>query len=76
MEPKKTFKPLRFNAKTTWQSARRAILSGAGKPDVVVGVARVVKEEQAPEAVSNGGSADAPSAESPVEEGQEDGEEG
>ena len=46
------------------------------KPDVVVGVARVVKEEQAPEAVSNGGSADAPSAESPVEEGQEDGEEG
>jgi DNA gyrase subunit A len=51
------------------------------KPDVVVGVARVVKEDQAPEAqaVTNGGGVDAPAAESlaesPVEETQEEGSE-
>jgi DNA gyrase subunit A len=48
------------------------------KPDVVVGVARVVKEEQAPEAQgTNGSGTDAPVAESPVakdetEEGSEE----
>jgi DNA gyrase subunit A len=47
------------------------------KPDVVVGVARVVKEEQAPEvqAATNGGGVDAPAPESLAEETQEEGSE-
>ena len=47
------------------------------KPDVVVGVARVVKEDQAPDtqAVTNGGGVDAPASESPAEETQEEGSE-
>ncbi len=46
------------------------------KPDVVVGVARVVKEDQAPDAqaMTNGG-VDAPAAESLAEETQEEGSE-
>jgi organic hydroperoxide reductase OsmC/OhrA len=31
------YKSFRFRAKTTWSSARRATLSAAGKPNVVVG---------------------------------------
>ena len=47
------------------------------KPDVVVGVARVVKEEQAPEvqAATNGGDVDAPAPESLADEPQEEGSE-
>jgi DNA gyrase subunit A len=47
------------------------------KPDVVVGVARVVKEEQTSEGQggTNGGWADAPVSESPIEETQEEGSE-
>jgi DNA gyrase subunit A len=45
------------------------------RPDVVVGVARVVKEEQPPEGQEggNGSGADAPVSEAPVEETQEEG---
>ena len=47
------------------------------KPDVVVGVARVVKEEQAPEVQggSNGGAVEEPVFESPAEEPEEGSEE-
>lgn len=37
MEAKRTYKPYRYKAKTAWSSARRGILSAAGKPDIVVG---------------------------------------
>jgi organic hydroperoxide reductase OsmC/OhrA len=37
VEPKQAHKSFHFRAKTTWSAARRAVLSAAGKPDVVVG---------------------------------------
>jgi organic hydroperoxide reductase OsmC/OhrA len=38
MEPTKTaYKSFHYKAKTTWSSARRGMLSAAGKPNVVVG---------------------------------------
>ena len=37
MEPKQAHKSFHFRAKTTWSGARRAVLSAAGKPNVVVG---------------------------------------
>jgi organic hydroperoxide reductase OsmC/OhrA len=33
----KTYKSFRYKATTTWSSARRGMLSAAGKPDVIVG---------------------------------------
>src|SRR5215470_11415591 len=37
VEPKQAHKSFHFRAKTTWGGARRAVLSAAGKPNVVVG---------------------------------------
>jgi organic hydroperoxide reductase OsmC/OhrA len=37
VEPKRAHKSFHFRAKTTWSSARRAVLSAAGKPNIVVG---------------------------------------
>ena len=38
MEPtKRAYKAFRYKAKSTWSSARRGVLSAAGKPDIVVG---------------------------------------
>ena len=38
MEPtKRAYKAFRYKAKSTWSSARRGMLSAAGKPDIVVG---------------------------------------
>ena len=37
MTPAPIYKSFRFKAKTTWNSARRGVLSAAGKPNVVVG---------------------------------------
>ena len=37
MEPKQAHKSFHFRAKTTWTTARRAVLSAVGKPNVVVG---------------------------------------
>jgi organic hydroperoxide reductase OsmC/OhrA len=33
----KTYKSFRYKAKTTWSSARRGMLSAAGKADIIVG---------------------------------------
>ena len=33
----KTYKSFRYKAKTTWSSARRGMLSAAGKAEIVVG---------------------------------------
>jgi len=37
MAPKTAYKSFRYKAKTTWSSARRGMLSAAGRPDVIVG---------------------------------------
>jgi len=38
VEPtKRAYKAFRYKAKSTWSSARRGMLSAAGKPDIVVG---------------------------------------
>ena len=37
MEPKRGHKSFHFRAKTTWSDARRAVLSAAGKPNIVAG---------------------------------------
>ena len=37
MSTKTTYKSFRYKAKTTWSSARRGMLSAAGKPNSVVG---------------------------------------
>ena len=37
METTRAYKSFRYKAKTTWTSARRGLLSGAGKPDIIVG---------------------------------------
>jgi organic hydroperoxide reductase OsmC/OhrA len=35
--PKRAYKSFQYKAKTTWSSARRGMLSAAGKPSIVVG---------------------------------------
>jgi len=37
VEPKKAYKSFHYKAKTTWGSARRGLLSVAGRPNIVVG---------------------------------------
>jgi len=37
MEPKSTDRSFHYKAKTTWSSARRGMLSAAGRPNIVVG---------------------------------------
>jgi len=37
MAPKTAYKSFRYKAKTTWSSARRGMLSAAGRPDVILG---------------------------------------
>jgi organic hydroperoxide reductase OsmC/OhrA len=37
MEAKRAYKSFRYEAKTTWSSARRGTLSAPAKPDIVVG---------------------------------------
>ena len=37
MEPSKNYKSFQFRARTTWGSARRGILSTAGRPNIEVG---------------------------------------
>jgi organic hydroperoxide reductase OsmC/OhrA len=37
MAPKTAYKSFRYKAKITWSSARRGMLSAAGRPDVIVG---------------------------------------
>jgi len=37
VETTRAYKSFRYKAKTTWTSARRGLLSGAGKPDIIVG---------------------------------------
>lgn len=37
MKPKRAYKSFRYKAKTTWSSARRGMLSAAGRPNIVVG---------------------------------------
>ena len=37
MEPKRAYKSFHYKAKTTWSSARRGMLSAAGRPNIVVG---------------------------------------
>ena len=37
MEPNRDCKSFHYKAKTTWSSARRGVISAAGKPDIVVG---------------------------------------
>ena len=37
MEPKRAYKSFHYKAKTTWSSARRGMLSGVGRPNIVVG---------------------------------------
>ena len=37
MEPKRAPKLFRYKAKTAWSSARRGMLSAAGRPNIVVG---------------------------------------
>lgn len=36
MEPKRAYKSFHYKAKTTWSSARRGVLSAAGRPNIVV----------------------------------------
>jgi|SRR5215475_3194448 len=37
VETKRAYKTFRYKAKTTWGSARRGLLSAAGKPNIIVG---------------------------------------
>ena len=37
MEPKRAYKSFHYKAKTTWNSARRGMLSAAGRPNIIVG---------------------------------------
>ena len=37
MEPKRAYKSFHYKAKTAWSSARRGMLSAAGRPNIVVG---------------------------------------
>jgi len=37
VEPNRDCKSFHYKAKTTWSSARRGVISAAGKPDIVVG---------------------------------------
>jgi organic hydroperoxide reductase OsmC/OhrA len=37
MEPKRAHKPFHYKANSAWSSARRGILSAAGRPNIVVG---------------------------------------
>jgi organic hydroperoxide reductase OsmC/OhrA len=37
VEPKKAYKSFRYMARTTWSSARRGVLSTAGRPNIIVG---------------------------------------
>src|ERR1700741_2646618 len=37
MEPKRAYKSCHYKAKTAWSSARRGMLSAAGRPNIVVG---------------------------------------
>jgi organic hydroperoxide reductase OsmC/OhrA len=37
VEPKRAYKSFHYKAKTAWSSARRGMLSAAGRPNIVVG---------------------------------------
>jgi organic hydroperoxide reductase OsmC/OhrA len=37
VEPRRTYKSFQYRATTTWNSARRGILSAVGRPNIVVG---------------------------------------
>jgi organic hydroperoxide reductase OsmC/OhrA len=45
MEPKRAHKPFHYRANSTWSSARRGILSTAGRPNIVVGSPPEFKDE-------------------------------